>query len=297
MKKLNKEFINNVINEIKLIVGDNATVEMKEVVKNNDVTLHGVIVKLPEESITPTLYLENYIDNEEMNCREIAKEIISEIAKARTLSVSIKPEDILDFNKVKDRICLRLINKKNNRKMLETIPYVSFCDLAVVLTINFNENMSTKINQEILDKWNKTIEELISLAKENTKRIFPVSITNMNEIMAEIADVSVELFEAMTGISNDFPKQYVLTNKSKINGATCLFYDEVLEEFANKINSDFIVIPSSIHEVILQPLLPELTLKEVTEMVKEINESEVSEEEILSDHAYFYRKETGKIEY
>ena len=77
---MNAEFVNEVVREIELIVGGNATVNCTEVLKNNGVRLHGITILMPGENISPTVYIENYIDN---SVRNIAKKIIAEIAKAR----------------------------------------------------------------------------------------------------------------------------------------------------------------------------------------------------------------------
>ena len=52
---------------------------------------------------------------------------------------------------------------------------------------------------------------------------------------------------------------------------------------------------SSIHEVILIPAYDHDSYDELTSMVKEVNSTQLSKEEILSDHVYFYSRETGQI--
>lgn len=293
---MNKEFANEIVEEMKTIVGDSATVELQIVTKNNDVKLHGVIVRLPGESVTPTMYLEDF-DNDDLSVREIAKTIIAEIAKVRLNSPVINPDDIVDFNKIKDKICVRLINKKLNKELLTTIPYKDFYDLAIILSIEFGNGMSTRITHALLDNWGVSFDSLIDFAKENTKRIHPANLQDMMEIMAEISGLPIEIIKMMSGTNDDMPSQYVLTNESKVNGTTCLLYEEVLKEFADMIDGDFAILPSSIHEVILQPILPEIKLNDLSKMVTEVNDAEVSENDILSDHAYIYRKETGELEY
>ena len=88
---------------------------------------------------------------------------------------------------------------------------------------------------------------------------------------------------------------YVLSNKSKLNGSGCLFYHNLLHNLCEKLECDLYILPSSIHEVILIPAYDHDSYDELTSMVKEVNSTQLSKEEILSDHVYFYSRETGQI--
>lgn len=52
---------------------------------------------------------------------------------------------------------------------------------------------------------------------------------------------------------------YVLTNEIRLNGASVLFYTDCLKRFASDIGRDFFVLPSSIHEVLLLPVMDEMS--------------------------------------
>ena len=88
---------------------------------------------------------------------------------------------------------------------------------------------------------------------------------------------------------------YIMTNRQEVNGASVLLYDDVLQTFALKKKTDFYIMPSSIHEVILIPKSKSPDLKDLNEMINEVNETQVQEEEVLSDHAYYYEKNTHTL--
>ena len=48
---------------------------------------------------------------------------------------------------------------------------------------------------------------------------------------------------------------YALTNKEKIFGASAMLYSEKVKELADKLHSDLLIIPSSLHETLLILLL------------------------------------------
>ena len=81
---------------------------------------------------------------------------------------------------------------------------------------------------------------------------------------------------------------YVLTNKYKLWGATAFLYPGVLKAAAKRFGKDLIILPSSVHEVIL---IPQDNLEEfgdLSEIVKNINDHDVLPEEVLSDSVYRY---------
>ena len=144
---------------------------------------------------------------------------------------------------------------------------------------------------EHIQKWGVTEEYLYELAKKNTARIFPAQIETMNTLLEKLLG---ELWEEL----EDVPEMYILYNQRFYCGAATLLYDGQLERIAQKLQSDFIVLPSSIHEVLLLPFdsIEEVGLDEWKDTVGEINREDVRAEEWLSDHVYVYRRETGALE-
>jgi hypothetical protein len=88
---------------------------------------------------------------------------------------------------------------------------------------------------------------------------------------------------------------YILSNFKGINGASCLLYENVLSEFAQLIQSDFYILPSSIHEIILVPYDKAILKEALAEMVEEVNRTQVSGDEVLSDRVYFYSRKNNSL--
>ena len=76
---------------------------------------------------------------------------------------------------------------------------------------------------------------------------------------------------------------YVLTNKARLYGASCILYPNLLDSIADKLTCDFYLIPSSIHEFLILPVLPGTCIQDLNAMIHEVNSTQVEEEEILSD--------------
>ena len=81
---------------------------------------------------------------------------------------------------------------------------------------------------------------------------------------------------------------YVLTNKQKMFGAGVIFYPGILELIESILGDHFYILPSSVHECILVPDQGQYSRIELKRMVKEVNDSQVEDEEILSYEIYYY---------
>ena len=90
-------------------------------------------------------------------------------------------------------------------------------------------------------------------------------------------------------------EQYVLTNTAKINGATAILYPNLLQEIGEATQSNFFILPSSIHEVILMKDNGDMNAEELQRMVMEINRTQVAPEEVLSDEVYSYDYRQQKL--
>ena len=88
---------------------------------------------------------------------------------------------------------------------------------------------------------------------------------------------------------------YVLTNQSKYYGASGILDHSTLHRISEQIG-DFIVLPSSIHEVIIIPKNEDMgDYSRLAAMVKEVNAAVVLPEERLSDHVYVYSRDNEKL--
>lgn len=88
---------------------------------------------------------------------------------------------------------------------------------------------------------------------------------------------------------------FVLSNKRKINGASIILYNEQLAQLSEKLNDDLLIMPSSIHEVLAVPA-SSMNAIDLKQMVREVNDTEVSEQEILGYSVYRYNRKTGAVE-
>lgn len=235
------------------------------------------------------------------------KELLSDSAKMMICIEKVGGGFIptLDFSNAKDNIVFQLINTEQNKEMLSNMPHREFHDLSVIYrwVVEKGEEglKSAIVHNALAKKLGLKEEQLFALAMENTKRIFPPRIRTMQEVMwetyMEIAMFS-EMEESPVGqMLEDIPPEqmiWVLSNDIGVNGAAIMLYEEQLHNLAETLQSNFYIIPSSVHEIIAVPSFSG-TPEELAEMVEEVNMTEVSLEERLSNQVYCYDKDLRRI--
>jgi len=88
---------------------------------------------------------------------------------------------------------------------------------------------------------------------------------------------------------------YVLSNADKLNGAAAILDSKTMEDISEKLGGDFIVLPSSIHEVIVLPVNEDMDRQTLEAMVQDVNAGQVAPEERLSDHVYMYDSQAKEL--
>ena len=86
----------------------------------------------------------------------------------------------------------------------------------------------------------------------------------------------------------------VLSNKELYYGAAAIFASDMLENLCNDLEDDLYILPSSIHECLVVPA-SSVTYETLTCMVKEVNETQVPDDEILCSHPFFYERASREI--
>ena len=93
----------------------------------------------------------------------------------------------------------------------------------------------------------------------------------MNDVLHELTDKSQHVSDDCC-CEVPYP-MFVLTNESNLFGAACIIYPNLLQHYAAEAQTDFYILPSSIHEVILVPTLENSDYQEL-EWQKELEERE-----------------------
>lgn len=297
-------FTTLVRDEVEKRTGDCFRVRLNDVRKNNGVVLRGLTVMQDDSNISPTIYLNNYFE-EYVNGRVTLVSVVNDVMDTyhrNKVNQSVDMRYFLNYDSVKQHIVYKLVNTEKNKELLEDIPHIEFLDLSIVFQCMVAQEeigtASILIHNVHLKLWDVTAEVLYQAAKENTQKLLQYEIKSMTEVLCEILEEEdpegFNYDECAKEFSDSVP-MYVLSNKSRVEGAACMLYPNLIRDFAQAIGSSFYIIPSSVHELLLLPAGQDDESAEIKDMIKDINDTQVSTEEILSYSLYFYDREKGKI--
>ena len=88
----------------------------------------------------------------------------------------------------------------------------------------------------------------------------------------------------------------IVSNEHNTDGAASMFYPNLLNEIASKLDRDLYIIPSSTNEVLVLSDSPNLNHEHVKNTLHYVNNTIVDENQKLSDTIYHYSKEERVLE-
>lgn len=234
------------------------------------------------------------------------------LIKTIPLEVIIK---IAQIGKLRDEdIIYQLINAKKNEELLKKVPHrIVADDLAVIYRIyktkideNSDEKLvtSTIILNSLMEESRYTEEKLYACASVNMPKQFPIFILNVQQ--SEIFSLLVNGFGyslmdakekvlSMPLSNPDTNYMWAISNFDDRYGAATILYSDEIQRFANELEDDLVLVPSSTHEWFAYRK-SDIEINEAYEdIIRETNETLVPKEQVLSDHLYIYERSSGTL--
>ena len=176
------------------------------------------------------------------------------------------------------------------QKGKEYLEYSSFLDLLVFYCVRMEHpaagvSRMVTVESRALDEWGISRQEMEDAA-----------MANLEKDGYWISSVQ-SLLQSFMG-EDSFPEPlslYVLTNHTQVYGAAGFLMKEMISGFAEERGKDLYIIPSSIHELLLYPDFGDVSPAELSGYVKEVNRTQVQPQDRLSDHIYYYDRQTDEI--
>lgn len=307
------EFKESIAEQIRDVLPEkyrNAEVGFQPMEKINK-SYEALFVRVPGENMSVAVNLKQFYENYASGSVSF-QDALSEVAEKiqREPPAAFDMDVLRNYEVAKERLFIRVCGVEQNQELLENVPHRREEDLAVTYHLLFGETedgtvAGALITDSLLKTYGVTEEQLHQDAMENSQKLFPAKFLPMRNIMQEIFHTQMiesGVPEAMAQVMmesmmpQDEHPMYVLTNEQKVNGAGVLFYPEMMDKIGDTLGSDYIILPSSTHEVIIVPDDGSFTALEMQDMVAEVNSTEVEPEERLTDESYHYDKKDHVFE-
>lgn len=299
-----EEFAEAVKGKVMEMLGPDVEITISEMRKNNQVSYPCMTIRHPERRLAPNVKINDMYalyNNGHMDIEEIAEKIVAAYEGTECDTSDLEYLQT-DPKKLYDKIIFRLVNYDRNKEMLNRCPHIRILDLAVIfcLTISLpnNESGDVKIDDRIASMLELNAKELMSYALQNTPKLCEAECRGINSVISEILAknaIPASIFPTFSEEMCERIPLKVLTNTFARNGAATILYPGVLERIREQLGQDFYILPSSVHEVLITPC-EDIGAEFFIDMVKEVNQTTVPPEEILSDNVYCYPRDFKELE-
>ena len=247
----------------------------------------------------PTLYAEDYIRDllagefEKVAKKMVATVLNADIAQAKEMQKNAKTF-IDSFKAAKKNLILCVAPK-----VASEIVRSSILDLKLYVRIPVGGGGSIAVTKTLLDYWGIDEEELFAAAMESAMargyRIIGITEYITSEKWGLGTEPECQSVMEATELKPDMA--YKVSNKEGYYGASALVMPGILAKIAELlgITDRLVILPSSIHEILIMKMDPAMPYEYISQMIQDINAEEVEESEVLSSHPYYYNVKTGEL--
>ena len=287
VQRIKDEFDNKLERELAFAIKQTYGLAVKirtHMIQKTNEERKGITVIFPDSEISPTFYTDDFYKmykTGEMSIPDIAAKLSRTIYAAHQNSPklgNLTPEE------ARKHITLTLVNTKLNEQMLNNTPHMKVAngELSAIPRWYIDDNASFIVSNDIAGELQLTPDEVLKIGQQN--------INSQNFVAEDMRTVLTKMMgeEMMDMIPpTDSPEMVVLTSENQIQGSRALLSQTALNNVHDMIG-DYVVLPSSLHEVICVPITDDMNPDVLREMVHEINTYQVAPEDRLSDNIFKY---------
>ncbi len=281
-----QEFLSKVRDDLEAAI-PGAEVSLRKIDKLDGPSYEGLAIRVNGNMVGPVLKMDEYYQSYRNGSGygHLFDRIKLETMDILDRAPQIGREMIMDYSQIKDKLAVDLISSNFNPDYLKEVPHYDMEDLSAVYRIILEENddrrMSVLVTNHMMDVYQITPEQLHQQAVENSERKHPFAIRTMDALISDTCGIPA-------GGGPEETHFYVATTHALQFGASVITYPDFMEKAAEKLNGDFYIIPSSVHEVLLVKDRGVSIGKDLEEMVQDVNRTQVPPHEKLSDRVYHY---------
>ena len=265
--------------------------EIKEqIVHKNNKNLHGIIIRRQGCLVAPVFYYEDFYEayKKGSSIEECIYKMIDFV------SDRVFPDECLSriftsWDGMKELLFVKLINFKRNEEQLKRIPHKTFGDMAVVVQIYLDDPIIGKgavmVDDALIDTWGIETETLFSTAFENMNRYH---IRSVNLLDYDKDDRECD---------QDAPEIYVVSYDAPFPGAAAMLRTQYLKDFALTKESDFYILPVSVHEILMIQKKKEIIPDMLVNMLQGINTDAHLSDCMLSEEVFYLDRAAESVVY
>ena len=265
----------------KLLPGKEVTIS--EVVKNGRL-MTGVSAKKPGTNTAPMTYLECFdIEDPEELCKEIAGVLMRAKVPEADPNLLLHDKDFV-------RSHIHPVLCPSEKKPDDVVTVREIGDISLLLEIELFQDGFIKVTNTVLKEIGMSKEEALSTAMANNEPAITRTEDHVKQLYGGAAPVNLYEEEER---GDHCQTQLVVSNRDPYHGAAVIMDDRVIARLHEMLGESFFVLPSSVHEIICQPVDDTIDVESLRDVVQMVNQMGVLPEDQLSNKVYIC--EHGKI--
>ena len=240
-----------------------------------------------------------YQDGAKLNA--IINYISNDVLHAKNYNIYDKTKTLMDYATAKSRLFVRLLNCDRNADVLKNVVHKTLGDIAFTVCVIVDDNredlISTKVLKSMVEKWGKNEDDIFNEAIENTYRATPPRIYKWEGVLCDesYAGESFMNDEDVCDLDKSFNGD-ILSTTRKTNGAIAVFLPGVAEKISEMLNSDFYMVFTSIHEVMIHSTGSGVDPKNLKLVLRDTLLGVTPSSDYLTEKIYKYNRKTHKFE-
>lgn len=306
MKNRNEffEYVKENVKEYLPPAFEKAQISVEELRKENDRISHVLTIPFPEAEVRAHIGMDGFYQ-----CYQDGQGLDDCVGDIADFCIAYKDMenvkgivDVSDYEEIKGWLTIRLCDPELNQKYLEDKIYTRHGDFAavyrVVIPKSEEDTISFAVTEMLMKEWEVSLEQLHRDAIFADKKRQPL-LNSLDELLGfelVMNEKPQNLLEEGTEYHPTGTRTLCLTNENKTYGASLILHDDIMKRAGEILDSDFYVLPSSIHETLFIADTETSSVEGLSSMVKEINETQVKLEDKLSDKVQYYDRKLGVLE-
>lgn len=240
---------------------------------------------------------DQYQNGKPMEC--LLKEVLEQIHNIKQSGIIGRAMEVENYEKVKDSLCIRLLNRKKNAWDLGDAVYKTLGDIAMVLYLEIGEAngvlTTMKIRESMMAEWGVSIERAFEVAILNSFRKSPPRFYPWKKWIGNPGYAGESFLDSMKEYHmSKAPAGNCLSTEKKTNGAVAVFYPGVADRIAQLLDDSFYLVFTSVHEVMIhgeEGTDPDM----LRQVLKDTVRKTTPEEDFLTYDIYYYDQEKRRF--
>ena len=287
------KLINEIESTVPASMAEILEIKRIQVPKVNGLTLDAISISTKDSFMAPTIYIDELYDGYRggLTVSRIARDVMGIYNRAL---FTRGREEFLDmsFEKTKDRFYVRLVDDKNNQKLLNEVPSRrATAGLSLICEVRNSDGecgmWSTIVTNDLAKSENYDIDRMFELAFENGMKNDPPHMRYIAGSDEEIPDLE-DMMDPEVEEDGIHRPIFILSSRSHMLGAAVLFYPGIAERVAERTGDNYYVIPCSRHELAIIPEYLSPVTSVLKDIVAEVNRGLMDPKEFLTDIILFY---------